>query len=161
MNHLESQHPSRTFEESAWASYDMAFRCQAANCGSLDGRIVDAALYNEAFVGQVKQILPCRHALIPGVPKRTNQPRLVWDAALEHLEAIWSHRPLAVKQDMPSLQLSGRLEMQIPLLPLRSLVCQVQTPSSSSRVYQWPSTANTEPLVAGGGSHGYPPLTAS
>ena len=35
---------SRTFESSAWASYDMAFRRQAANCGSLDWVFVDPAL---------------------------------------------------------------------------------------------------------------------
>ena len=40
---------SRTFEGSAWASYDMAFRRQAANRGSLDWGYVDPALYNEAF----------------------------------------------------------------------------------------------------------------
>ena len=52
---------SRTFETSAWASYDMAFRRQAANRGSLDWGIVDAALYNEAFAGRAKQIPRCKY----------------------------------------------------------------------------------------------------
>ena len=47
----------------AWASYHMAFRHQAAKRGSLDWGIVDAALYNEAFTGQAKQIPRCRYCL--------------------------------------------------------------------------------------------------
>ena len=54
---------SRTFESSAWASYDMAFRRQAANRGSLDWGLFDAALYNEAFAGRAKQIPRCRYCL--------------------------------------------------------------------------------------------------
>ena len=54
---------SRTFECSAWASYDMAFRRQAANRGSLDWGHVDAALYNEAIAGRAKQIPRCRYCL--------------------------------------------------------------------------------------------------
>ena len=40
---------SRTFESAAWATYDMAYRRQAANRGSLDWAAVDPALYSEAF----------------------------------------------------------------------------------------------------------------
>ena len=47
---------SRTFQSSAWASYDTAYRRQAANRGSLDWGVVDAALYNEAFAGRAKII---------------------------------------------------------------------------------------------------------
>ena len=54
---------SRTFECSAWASYDMAFHRQAANRGSIDWGIVDAALYNEAFAGRAKQIPRCKYCL--------------------------------------------------------------------------------------------------
>ena len=54
---------SRTFERSAWASYDMAFRRQVANSGSLDWGVVDAALYSEAFAGRAKQIPRCRYCL--------------------------------------------------------------------------------------------------
>ena len=54
---------SRMFESSAWASYDMAYRRQAANRGSLDWGIVDAALFNEAFAGRAKQIPRCRYCL--------------------------------------------------------------------------------------------------
>ena len=39
---------SRNFKSAVWASYDMAFRKQAANRGSLDWGVVDTALYNEA-----------------------------------------------------------------------------------------------------------------
>ena len=42
---------SRTFESSAWVSYHMAFRRQAANRSSLDWDFVDPALYNEAGLG--------------------------------------------------------------------------------------------------------------
>ena len=54
---------SKTFESAAWASYDMAFRRQSANRGSLDWGIVDAALYNGAFAGRAKQIPRCRYCL--------------------------------------------------------------------------------------------------
>ena len=54
---------SRTFESSAWASYDMAYRRQAANRGSLDWGVVDAALYSEAFAGRAKWIPRCRYCL--------------------------------------------------------------------------------------------------
>ena len=54
---------SCTFESSAWASYDMAYRRQAANRGSLDWGVVDAALYNEAFAGRAKLMTRCRYCL--------------------------------------------------------------------------------------------------
>ena len=54
---------SRTFEGSAWASYDMAYRRQAANRGSLDWGLVDPALYNEAFAGRAKLVPRCRYCL--------------------------------------------------------------------------------------------------
>ena len=54
---------SRTFDSSAWASYDMAYRRQAANRGSLDWGVVDPALYNEAFAGRAKLIPRCRYCL--------------------------------------------------------------------------------------------------
>ena len=54
---------SRTFESSAWASYDMAYRRQAANRGSLDWGVVDTALYNEAFAGRAKIMSRCRYCL--------------------------------------------------------------------------------------------------
>lgn len=50
---------SRNFEGAAWALYDMAFRCQAANERSLDWGLIDSALYNEAFTGQARLILRC------------------------------------------------------------------------------------------------------
>ena len=54
---------SRTFESAAWATYDIAYRRQAANIGSLDWGVVDAALYSEAFVGRAKAIPRCRYCL--------------------------------------------------------------------------------------------------
>ena len=54
---------SRTFESSAWASYNMAYHRQAANRGSLDWGVVDAALYSEAFAGRAKVIPRCRYCL--------------------------------------------------------------------------------------------------
>ena len=54
---------SRTFEGAAWASYDMAYRRQAAYLGSLDWGLVDPALYNEAFAGRAKLVPRCRYCL--------------------------------------------------------------------------------------------------
>ena len=54
---------SRTFESLAWASYDMAFRRQAANRGSLNWGVVDPALYNEAFTGRARAIARCSYCL--------------------------------------------------------------------------------------------------
>ena len=61
---------SRTFEGSAWASYDMAYRRQAANHGSLDWGLVDAALYNEAFAGRAKSISRCSYCLADTHPSQ-------------------------------------------------------------------------------------------
>lgn len=61
---------SRTFEGSAWASYDMTYRRQAANRGSLDWGIVDAALYNEAFAGRAKLMSRCRYCLADTHPSQ-------------------------------------------------------------------------------------------
>ena len=54
---------SRNFEGAAWASYDVAFRRQAANHGSLDWGCVDPALYNEAFAGRAKLVPRRRYCL--------------------------------------------------------------------------------------------------
>lgn len=54
---------SLTFENAAWASYDVAYRRQAANRGSLDWGVVDAALYNEAFTGRARSIPRCWYCL--------------------------------------------------------------------------------------------------
>ena len=54
---------SRTFESAAWATYDMAFRRQAANRGNLDWGTIDTALYNEAFTGRAKTMARCRYCL--------------------------------------------------------------------------------------------------
>ena len=54
---------SRNFEGSAWASYDAAYRRQAANNRSLDWAIPDLALYNEAFTGRARVIPRCQFCL--------------------------------------------------------------------------------------------------
>ena len=54
---------SRNFEGAGWASYDMAFSHQVANQCSLDWGVIDSALYNEAFTGQVRLIPRCRFCL--------------------------------------------------------------------------------------------------
>ena len=54
---------SRNFEGSAWASYDAAYRRQAANNRSLDWAIPDPALYNEAFTGRARVIPRCQFCL--------------------------------------------------------------------------------------------------
>ncbi len=55
---------SRNFEGTAWASYDMAYRRQAANRKSLEWGIIDPALYNEAFTGRAKLIPRCKYCLV-------------------------------------------------------------------------------------------------
>ena len=50
---------SRTFDSTAWAAYDVAFRRQAANQGSLDWGVIDTGLYNDAFAGRAKAIPRC------------------------------------------------------------------------------------------------------
>ena len=47
---------SRKFEGAAWASYDIAYRRQAANRKTLEWSAIDPALYNEAFTGRAKAI---------------------------------------------------------------------------------------------------------
>ena len=54
---------SRTFESTAWASYDVAYRRQAANRGSLDWGTIDTGLYNDAFTGRAKAIPRCSYSL--------------------------------------------------------------------------------------------------
>lgn len=49
---------SRTFESTTSASYDVAYRRQEANCGSLDWVMLDSGLYNDTFTGRAKDI-PC------------------------------------------------------------------------------------------------------
>ena len=75
---------SCTFKSAAWATYDMTYRRQAANRGSLDWAAVDPALYSEAFAGRAKliarcKILPGRYTHIPGVCPCTI--RREWSAA--------------------------------------------------------------------------------
>ncbi len=54
---------SRNFEGVAWATYDMAYRRQAATRRSLDWAVSDTALYNEAFTGRAKLIRRCIYCL--------------------------------------------------------------------------------------------------
>ena len=54
---------ARNFEGSAWASYDMVVRRQAANRGCLDWGCVDNATYSEAFTGRARLIPRCIYCL--------------------------------------------------------------------------------------------------
>lgn len=54
---------SRTFEGSAWASYDAAYRRRAANLRSLHWAKGNSALFNEAFAGRGKILARCVHCL--------------------------------------------------------------------------------------------------
>ncbi len=54
---------SRNYEGSAWATFDVAYRRQAANRRSLDWAEIDPVLYNEAFTGRAKLIPRCRYCL--------------------------------------------------------------------------------------------------
>lgn len=50
---------SCNFEAAAWVSYNIGYRRQAANLKSLNGRITNPALYNEAFTGRARLIPRC------------------------------------------------------------------------------------------------------
>ena len=54
---------SRNFEGASWASYDAAYRRQAANKRTLDWSVLDPALYSEAFTGRARSIPRCRYCL--------------------------------------------------------------------------------------------------
>ena len=54
---------SRNFEGTAWASYDIVFRRQAANRRLLEWGIVDTEAYNEAFTGRARVIPRCVYCL--------------------------------------------------------------------------------------------------
>lgn len=56
-------HAAKNFRGTAWVAYDRLYRRQAAAQRSLDWATEDAALYNEAFVGQAKVVPRCRHCL--------------------------------------------------------------------------------------------------
>ena len=54
---------SRNYEGVAWASYDVAFRRQAAATGDLYWGRIDPTLYDEAFTGRARLIARCRYCL--------------------------------------------------------------------------------------------------
>lgn len=54
----------RNFDGSVWATYDMAYRRQAANQRSLDWGVVDSALYSEAFTGRTRSIPRCQYCCL-------------------------------------------------------------------------------------------------
>ena len=54
---------SRNYEGTAGASYDVAFRRQAAAIRDLHWGRVDSTLYNEAFAGRARMIPRCRYCL--------------------------------------------------------------------------------------------------
>ncbi len=53
-------HAARNFDGPTWATYNMAFRRQAANRKSLDWGVIDSAPYSETFTGRVKSIPHCQ-----------------------------------------------------------------------------------------------------
>ena len=54
---------SRNFEGSVWATYDAAYRRQAANRRSFDWAVIDPTIYNEAFTGRAKLLQRYRYCL--------------------------------------------------------------------------------------------------
>ena len=54
---------SRNYEDLAWASYDAAFRRQAANRSTFDWSQVDTTLFNEAFTGRARLLPRCPYCL--------------------------------------------------------------------------------------------------
>ena len=54
---------SRNFEGAAWASYDAAYRRQAANTQSWDWATIEPTIYNEAFTGRARLLPRCRYCL--------------------------------------------------------------------------------------------------
>ena len=56
-------HAARNYRRTSWVAYDRLYRRQAVARCSLDWAVEDSALYNKAFVGQVKFIARCKHCL--------------------------------------------------------------------------------------------------
>ena len=54
---------SCTFDSRAWAAYDITFRRQAANQGTLDWGVIDTSLYNDTFAVWAKEIPRCSFCL--------------------------------------------------------------------------------------------------
>ena len=95
---------SRTFESTAWASYDVAYRRQAANRGSLDWGVLDSGLYNDAFMG---------------VPRLFHAARIVWLTPSTPASALTLRTGSRWTQ-------GGRRCRQRPSHPGRGVACPVQ-----------------------------------
>ena len=133
---------SRTFESSVWASYDMAFRRQAANRGSLDWGLVNAALYNEAFAGHAKQIpgvatawltLTLRRSVC--TLRRNPKPAPSWRRATLSAWAALQVRqaePGWVSISADSTNSPGEFQVLLFTVPLCPSVHEVQTPTPTS-----------------------------
>ena len=76
---------SRNFEGTAWASYDMVFRRQAANIRSLDWGVIYSSLYDGAFIGRARLIPRCHFCLaVTYGPKERQSPvRAAYSSAWE------------------------------------------------------------------------------
>ena len=137
---------SHTFESSAWASYDMAYRRQAANRGSLDWGVVDAALYNEAFAGWAKLMTRCRYCLSNTHPSQDCQHApLGTELPPSNAPHATDGRPgrsgpqqpgLATRtcRYLPAVQLTRWFAVQVPSVSVCTCVHEVQTSTPTGGV---------------------------
>ena len=86
---------SRNFEGTAWATYDAAYRRQAANRQSLDWATIDPTIYNEAFTGRARIIPRCRYCLADTHEARdcSYAPREDYPSAKQPRSAAWGAGP--------------------------------------------------------------------
>ena len=124
---------SRNFEGAGWASYDMAFSHQVANQCSLDWGVIDSALYNEAFTGQVRLIPRCRFCLADSHYSRecTFGPEERYLPALAPYSS--THREQRSVQIRQLFNKPRGNACRYKALPLCAFMCQVSS---------WPSSSN-------------------
>ena len=157
---------SRTFEGSAWASYDMAFRRRAANRGSLDWGFVDAALYNEAFAGRAKQIPRYKYCLADthSSSECPHAPADPGQSGTPPRNAVRGPGPFGRSPSSEICRLfnsPGGSKCKFPYFRYAHLCAKCRRSHPAAECTDGRRQPTPSPSVTGGGSHGSPPLTAS
>ena len=131
-------HKKLYIRECGLGTYDMMYRRQATNRGSLNWGVVDMALYNEAFVGWTKTILrgwyclvdthtslECIHAPQEGSPWNTSHSV---DVCTGHSPSH-SLTPIRLSNVEICIQCSRRFLVPVSTVSLCTLVLQMQAPT--------------------------------
>jgi hypothetical protein len=98
-----------------WASYDAAFRRQAANRRSFDWAAIDPMIYNEAFTGRAYSLAATT------AWQRCTQPR---SASLPHRPATWGPPAAERGRSIELCQLLNRPEGNLCAAPPRGAVAR-------------------------------------